>query len=428
MNNKIPFFILAFIGLANALPIPLSGTVLSVWLSEVGFDRAFIGLFALMGLPFSIKLLWSPLVDQISLPFFEEKPRKGWMILSLLGMSGSLCGMSLINPLTAPWSLAFCLLSLSLFTGCLYIVGLAYELESLEETSYQRGSACVVTGYRIGLLSAGGGGLYLALLWDWSSMYLFMAALLGFVAFLIFLSPEPIRSKEVILAKRLAFSSHNSLFEGFFKETLLKPIKNFFERKDAFLILALVVGFKCGSQMSKTMEGPFYLSLGFNKADLAMAAKFWGFSFTILGTFFLSLFIKGKNPFSMVALTGCLHAFSLYFHTFLSLFGKSYIIFYSAIALENLTGGLAMASFIYLLWRICDKRYAAVQYALLWSLFSFKGDFLACCGGLLASFCSWPLFFLVAGTTGLFSSLILFFAFRKKSYGLQLGSIPGRFL
>lgn len=393
MMSFFQFAVLVFIGFANALPIPLSGTVLSVWLSELGFEKSAIGFYAFLSLPFSFKLIWSPIVDRVAPPLFPKSPRKGWMAFSLLGMALSLGAIGLIDLSQTPFGLGVALLTLSTFSGCLYMVGLSYEIESLEESSYSLGSASVVAGYRIGLLCAGGGGLALAYFWDWSSMYLTMAALVASGAVLILLMPEPQKSKGALESKR-----------PIWQEMLMRPCQIFFKRSDALAILVVVFGFKCGDQLSKTMEGPFYLSLGFNKADLALAAKMWGFGFTILGAFISGFWIKGKNPFFAVGIMGCLHASTLICLSLLAYLGKSYVALYATVALENLTGGMAMAAFVAFLWHICDRTHAAAQYALLWSFFSLKGDILAFLGGILATFCPWPLFFSISALLGLLSS------------------------
>jgi MFS transporter, PAT family, beta-lactamase induction signal transducer AmpG len=403
----IRFCILFFIGLANALPIPLSGSVLSIWLSEAGFEKDLIGLFALLGLPLTIKCLWSLPINTFTLPFFRSSPRKGWMIFALLGMILSLLGMSFINPSDNPWTLAFCLVVLSSFTGCLYIVGLSYELESVSEKDYSVGSAFVVTGYRIGLLCAGAGALYLSYLWDWSWMFRCMSLLLALGCLFILMQPEPHRSKETLEAKRQQFIHYQSFFHGFWHEIIVQPCKCFFQRKDWKLILLIILTFKLGDHLAKSMTGPFYLSLGFNKADLALASKMWGFAATILGALAAGYYFKGKDPLSASVTTGLIHACTLGCYYVLSLIGKSFSGLYITVALENFTGGMAMTTFIFLLWRVCDKRYAPLQYALLWSFFSFKSDILACVGGLLATFCAWNIFFLLIFTVGLLSAVVV---------------------
>lgn len=346
-------------------------------------------------------------INYFTVPFFRSSPRKGWLVFALVGMMGSFLGMSFVNPLSHPWVLALCLMLLSSFAGCLYIAGLSYELESIDENEYSVGSAFVVTGYRIGLLCAGAGALYLSYLWDWSWMFRAAAFILGLGCLFILWQSEPYKSKEMLETKKKKFAAYPSLIYGFWHEIIMQPCKCFLQRGDWKLILLVILTFKLGDHLVKSMTGPFYLSLGFNKADLALAAKMWGFAATILGTLTAGYYFKGKDPLKASAAMGIIHACSLGCYYAMSLVGKSFFALYLTVAMENFTGGMAMTVFIFLLWKVCDKRYAPLQYALLWSFFSFKSDILACLGGFLASILSWSSFFLLVFFIGLISAIIV---------------------
>ena len=371
----------------------MTGSTLSLRLTEAGFEKDLIGWFALLGIPFSLKLLWAPLIDRYTLPFFQTAPRKGWMIYSLLGMAGAIAWLGFLQPENSSSLFAIALGILSLFTGSFYMTGLSYEIESQDESQYGKSSPSLVAGYRIGLLFAGAGMLYLAILLDWQNAFYIAALVPFFGAILIFLSPEPFRSKDVLQSKR-------KVKENFFQEMILHPIKQFLGRSDWMSLLFLLFAFKLGDQLTKTMEGPFYLSMGFTKADLALASKIWGFGATLLGAFFAAFLLKGKDPVRACILYGSLHALSLSSNAILALTGKSQALLFLISALENLTGGLAMSAFLYLLWKIANKKYASVQYALLWSLFSLKGNLFACLGGQLAEVLPWHLFFICGALLG----------------------------
>jgi PAT family beta-lactamase induction signal transducer AmpG len=392
--------ILAFIGFANALPIPFTGSTLSVYLTESGYGKEWIGFAALLAIPFSLKLLWSPLIDHYPAPFSKRKNRKGWMLFAIFGMTASLIAMGSFSPQVSFIPLAVSLFSLSLFTGCLYMTGLHYELESLDQTEYGLGSSFVHGGYRVGLLAAGALALYLAYVWNWQSMFFIMAAVLACGGLLVFLSPEPEHSQEILAEKERQWQSYGSTWSLFKQEILLAPCRSFFQRNDWQAILFLIFTFKVGDQLSKQMEGPFYLSLGFNKADLALASKVWGFGATLSGALIAGFFLKNKRALSAAALLGILHAATISINIPLYYAGKSYPLLYLASALENFTSGLAMSGFIYMLWRIVDKKYAAIQYALLWSIFSFKGHLFTFLGGQIAASVSWDIFFPFSSISG----------------------------
>ncbi len=371
-------------------------------------------------------------INYFTVPFFRASPRKGWLLFALVGMMGCFIGMSYVDPSNNPWALASCLFLLSCFGGCLYIAGLSYELESIDENEYSIGSAFVVTGYRIGLLCAGAGALYLSYVWDWSWMFRAAALLLGMGCIFILWQPEPYKSKETLYSKKKKFAAYPSFAYGFWHEIILQPCKCFLQRGDWKLILLIIVTFKLGDHLTKSMSGPFYLSLGFNKADLALAAKMWGFAATILGAMTAGYYFKGRDPLRSSAITGFIHACTLGCYYVLSLIGKSFYGLYLTVAIENFTGGMAMTVFIYLLWKVCDKRYAPLQYAILWSFFSFKSDILACLGGLLAATLTWSSFFLLVFSIGLVSAAAVWHKLKEKrhffspQYRLNLETAIGR--
>lgn len=395
----IRYLALGFIGMANALPLPLVGFVLTIWLTELGFDKKQIGLFALVPITLSFKILWAPIVDHVTLPFGQERERKTWLAFAICGMAFSLAAISFINPKEKPELLVLTLFFLYIFKGCLYVTGLAYELESIDEKDYPRGSAYVITGYRLGLLFGGAGALYFSELWDWVPMYRIMAALLALGSFFILSLPEPYKSKEVLSSKRGRYSQLNLIW--LWDEFIKLPFKAFFQKGNWGIILLLLLTFKCGDELAKSMEGPFYLSLGFTKSEIATASKMWGLGATIVGAFLGRFILKNRDLFSCLIAIGFIHAASLICHCFMAMSGYSISLLFMTVAIENLTSGMAMTAFISFLWRVCDKQFAALQYTLLWSIFTFKADLLACIGGLLAAHVSWSAFFCIVTVFGL---------------------------
>ncbi len=409
------YLILFFIGMSNALSIPLTGSTLSIWLTESGFSKELIGSYALIGIPFSLKIIWSPLIDQTALPFFKQAPRKGWLLFALLGIALSLVCLSLVTPHDQPWLLACSLFLLLFFSSCLYIVGIAYELESLTEAQYGMGSFYFLTGYRLGLVYASTGILFFSSILNWSIAIQISTLFVLIAALLVYIQPEPFKSAELLKNKKEAFKKYSNRFLGFWHETIQQPCQLFFKKTNWVLILFLLFTFKIGDHLAKSMEGPFYLALGFSKTELATASKLWGMGATILGAFIAGNYVKGKNAERPLAFIGLIHACSLACYYLMALTGKSLALLYITTAIEHLTGGAAMAIFIYFLWKICDKLFAAVQYALLWSLFMIKSDLFAFAGGVLASKVSWPTFFLIVTFFGVLTALLSFILTLYKS-------------
>ncbi len=338
-----------------------------------------------------------------------------------MGMALSFFAMGTFDAKIHPWLFSASLLTLSLFAGCLYMVGISYELESIPKSSYSTGSSCLITGYRTGLLYAGAGVLYIAHIESWSVSFQVSALISMVGASIVFMVDEPYNSQETVKVKREALAKHPSLIAGCLQEILIMPFKSFVKGASWQILLAVIILFKVSDHMAKPMEGPFYLEIGFNKADLALAAKTFGFVATVVGAFLAGRLLRDKNPFIAVAVLGLIHTLSEFGCLLHSLVGKSYPLLYLTSGLSNFTGGMVITAFISLLWKSCDKYYATVQYAFLWSLSSITTNLLACSGGFLASLLSWPQFFLTVSCLGVACSLTLLALVLKKPLHASAG-------
>ena len=178
-------------GFASGLPLLLTGSVLQAWLKEGGIDLASIGLFALVGLPYTLKFLWAPLFDRYALPRFGR--RRGWLIIMQLALAAALAALSLTQP-TPDHLLWISVASLivAFFSASQDIVIDAYRRESLNDDELGLGSALYVNGYRIGMLLAGGGGLIIADHSSFAFMYQFMAACMATCIIATYFAPEPL--------------------------------------------------------------------------------------------------------------------------------------------------------------------------------------------------------------------------------------------
>lgn len=400
---------LLLIGFANAIPLPLVGSTLNIWLAEIGFNKASIGLFSLAYLPFSLKFLWIPIVESCG-------QRKMWAAGSLLMVAASLAGISFIDSANHPIWLASTIIVHSFATGAFYAVGLAYELESLDAKDYSVGSSCVITGYRAGLVAAGAGALYLSLAAGWLVTYRFYALIAFLIAAYLYLMPEPYKSLSVRLERRQRVRQYASQFKGLYQEMVIQPCRQFFLSAEWKTIILLILCFKCGNQLIKSMEGPFFIALGISKMEIATIVKLWGVIATIAGSALAGIYFKKKDHFLALLYASWMSLISVGCFLALAVVGKKMPILYLAISLEHFVGGLAMTSFIFFVWRVCDKRFAAIHYAMLWSIFSAKGDLIGCWGGLLASYLSWPSFYFLAFLAGIASNAVIHFRLKNNRF------------
>src|SRR5690606_35746346 len=160
---------IGFLGFASGLPLLLTLSTLSIWLAEEGVTKTAIGLFALVGIPYSLKFLWAPLIDRLPVPLLTRAlgRRRGWMILTQVLLMAALLGLGATSPAEMPEVTAICALAVAFCSASQDIVIDAHRVEILEEREYGAGAAMIVFGYRCGLLVAGAGALYIASITSW---------------------------------------------------------------------------------------------------------------------------------------------------------------------------------------------------------------------------------------------------------------------
>jgi MFS transporter, PAT family, beta-lactamase induction signal transducer AmpG len=359
-------------GLASGLPLLLIGSVLQAWLKDSGVDLKSIGLFALVGLPYTLKFLWSPLFDRFSVPLLGR--RRGWLLVVQLALAAALFGLSFAHPTPhhlVPISIAALLVSF--FSASQDIVVDAYRRESLAE------AALYVNGYRTGLLLAGAGGLILS---DWSSFettYRLMAALMLAVIIVTVLAPEP----------PLPEGRPRSL-----KDAVLMPFRDYFTRDGAWLALAFILLYKLGDTMASALTTPFYLDLGYTKTEIGTVVKLFGFWATILGGTLGGVWILRIGMNRALWLFGLGQMLSTLGFAVLAGLPPSTFALASVVAVENFTAGLGTAAFVGFMAALTDKRFTATQYALLSSLMGVPRVLAAAPTGWLAAWLGWAGFFI----------------------------------
>ncbi len=366
-------------GFASGMPLLLTGSVLQAWLKDGGVDLAHIGLFALAGLPYTLKFLWSPLFDRYTPAFLGR--RRGWLMLIQVALAGSLFVLGSMQP-TADrlWLVMLVGLVVAFFSASQDIVVDAYRRESLGESELGLGSALYVNGYRVGMLLAGGGGLILADWWSFDSMYRFMAGCMLACVALTLLAPEPLPPEGRPRNMR---------------EAVLLPFQDYFSRQGAWLILAFILLYKLGDTMASAMTVPFYLDLGYSKTEIGTVVKLFGFWATLAGGTLGGIWILRVGMNQALWLFGIGQMLSTAGFVILSYGPLNTGVLASVVAIENLTGGMGTAAFVGFMAALTDRRFTATQYALLTSLMGVPRVLLAAPTGWFAQLLGWPGFFLL---------------------------------
>jgi PAT family beta-lactamase induction signal transducer AmpG len=410
--------IVFFMGFASGLPLPLSGATLSIWLTEAGVSLASIGLFALVGTPYNIKFLWAPLLDRVRVPLLSALlgRRRAWMIVIQIGLVLSLVALGLTQPDENPVATAACALLVAFFSASQDVVIDAYRIEILDESEQGAGAAMTQAGYRVGLLAAGAGALYLAEAVPWSVVYAVMAALvvLGFLAaFFAPLSPEPAESP----AARTDIGA-------WLRETIVAPFTEFFARNGiavALLLLAFILLYKLGDAFAGVMANPFYIKIGFTKTEIANVSKIFGVAATLLGVFLGGVIVKRYGVLKSLLGCGLLQMVSNLMFAAQAAIGHDVGFLFLTIGIENLSGGMGSAAFVAYLSLLCNTAYTGTQYALFSSFMAFGRTWLAASSGWVAEGTDWVTFFVISTFVAIPGLLLLLWIMRRLPMAVQRG-------
>ena len=349
MNRRLA--VMLPLGFASGLPLALTAGTLQAWLTVEGVDLKTIGIFTLVGLPYTLKFLWAPLMDRIVPPWLGR--RRGWMLLTQLCVAVGLGLMALTSPRADPEQLAAFALLVAFLSASLDIVFDAYRTDTLHPHERGLGAAVWVNGYRVALLAAGAGALVLADYVGWQATYLAMAAVMMAGLSAILLSPEPTRVADP--PKSLA-------------EAIGAPLREFFSRPQAIGFLAVIVLYKLGDAFASSLQTAFLIGgVGFSVTDVG-AAKGIGVFATLFGALIGGVMMTRTGLVPSLLIFGLLQAVSNLGFALLAMVGKSSAMLMTAIVIENVTGGMGTAAFVALVMSLCDPRYTATQFALLSSL------------------------------------------------------------
>ena len=389
MNSLAPYLevfrsrrILAvlLLGFSSGLPLALTAGTLQAWLAVENVDIKTIGLFTLVGQPYTYKFLWAPLMDRYTPPFLGR--RRGWLVVSQIALLVTIAVMGTLSPRESPWLLGGLALAVAFLSASQDIVFDAYRTDVLREAERGAGAATSVLGYRIAMLVSGGLALILVDHWlSWSAMYALMAALMLIGVVATWSAPEP----EVSVQPPATLAA-----------AIREPLAEYFSRKGAWLLLLLIVLYKLGDAFAGSLTTAFLLrGPEFSLSDVGWANKWLGVGATILGALAGGALMTKLRLYRALMLFGILQAVTNLGFMLLAMAGKSYPLMIAAVAAENLCGGMGTAAFVALLMSLCDRRFSATQYALLSALSAVGRVYVGPVSGVLVAAVGWaPFFFL----------------------------------
>lgn len=398
---------MAFLGFSGGLPFLLVFATLTAWLADADVARGTIGFFAWIGITYSIKVLWAPVIDTLRVPFLSRflGRRRTWMLIGQLGIALGLVGMAFAGPANLFLLSGFALLVA--FSSATQDISIdAYRIEAADKEYQGAMSAAYIFGYRVALLAAGAGALYIAEFLGWVSAYLSMAALMGVGMVTVMLIAEP---RQTPTSPTSPADARASAAAGWFRHAVVGPFAEFFRRNGlfAFVILLFIAVFRLSDITMGIMANPFYLDMGYSKTDIANVAKVFGFFMSIAGSFACGLLVL-KWGIMRPLLIGAV-AVSLTNLLFAALANLPPDIAYLAVVIsaDNVSGGFAATAFVAYLSSLTNRAYTATQYALFSSLMTLPGKFISGFSGLVVEGYGYASFFVVAAALGIPAILLV---------------------
>lgn len=402
--------VVLLLGFSSGLPLALTGSTLSVWLTEDGVSLAAVGLFAMVGIPYSFKFLWAPLIDRAPLPLMTRLfgRRRGWALTTQGALIAALLALGANDPAGDPWMVAVLALVVAFCSASQDIVIDAYRVEILEEHQYGAGAAAVQFGYRTAMLVSGAGALLLAEVVPWFWVYATMAGLVGLGAVVILASREPaVPTTAVKPVTRGLVAWTQDAFVGPFADMLKR------HGWTVAVILTFVVLYKLGDAMAGVMANPFYIKIGFTKADIAEISKLYGFIATIAGTAMGGVLVARIGIARSLLVCGVLQAVSNLMFAWQAHVGADRLWLTATIAIENVSGGMGSAAFVAYISALCSLAYTGTQYSLLSSLAAIGRTVLAAQGGYVVEAVGWIDFFLFSTVAALPGLALLLWMMRR---------------
>ncbi len=411
--------IIFFMGFASGLPLALPYTLLQWWLSDVGVSLAAIGLFTLVGTPYSLKFIWAPLIDSVPLPVLSNMlgRRRAWMMLIQIALMGSIIALGMTKPEVNPMLTAVLALAVAFASASQDIVIDAYRIEILDEDEQGAGAAMTQAGYRVGAIGSGAGGLFL-FDWgfSWSLIYGLMGGLVlvGFITALCAPIPRTDHIDKVPARSAGIWIQRN----------IVSPFVEFFQRNPfstALVILAFIVLYKFGDAFLSVMAYPFYYQIGFTGTQVGMASATFGKVAIVGGAFAGGLVVKRYGILKSLLIGGLLQMFSNLMYAAQAAIGPDYPFLFLTIAIENISQGMGSSAFIAYLSMLCNTNYTGTQYALFASLMNIARTWLVTPSGFAAEKLGWVSFFVLSTFFAIPGLLLLLWMMKRLPMSVQTG-------
>lgn len=383
------------LGFSSGLPLLLTGGTLKTWLAREQVDISTIGYFGWVGLAYSLKFIWAPLLDRFTL--FKLGRRRSWILTSQIFLTALIAGLGMFDPKVSLASMATLAVLTAFFSATQDIAIDAYRRELLKDEELGFGSSMNMYGYRIAMLISGGLGIGLvgSEAWNitWGQLYFLMAGLMGVGILATLWAPEP--KVEAAPPKTLM-------------SAVVDPFREFLQRDGAYFMLAFVFLFKLGDALSGAMLNPYYVHVGYSNADIGLIAKIFGLASSMVGLFLGSTLMYYIGIYRSLWVFGILQALSTGAFALLSFTGPQNWALAFTVSFEDISSGMGTAAFIAFISAITNKRYTATQFAILSSIATLGRNFFSGFSGDMVKAIGWPTFYYTCALIAIPGMLMLF--------------------
>lgn len=368
--------ILAF-GFAAGLPLNLIGSTLQAWFTEAHVNLMTIGALSLIGIPYTLKFLWAPMMDYYRIPVLGK--RRGWIAITQVGLVIALLWLAFLNPSTSALQMGVVALAIAFFSASQDISVTAYQTDILHPEERGLGAAYYIFSYRLAVLLSGGFALIFADYMGWKLTYMMMALLLALCLIPTWIAPQ----------EQQAARTDSSLFMATWS-----ALTDLLLRDKILLILLFIIFYKIGDALALQLMTNFLLhGLGFSLTEVGLAYKIMSFIATVLGAFIGGIVLTRWNIYRALLVFGLAQAFSNLMFVLLAIVGKDFLLMASSIFIENFCSGLSTAALLAFMMSLCQHRYAATQFALLSAIASLGRVFLGPVASLMVEHLGWAQFY-----------------------------------
>lgn len=412
-----------FLGFSSGVPYGVLTGALSYWVSKIDLSPSEISLLVAAGFPYTIKFLWSPLVDQVKLPILNKLfgQRRSWLILSQVLLAGSIAWLGFTSPLenySQTYMVAFLI---ALFGATQDIVIDGFRIEVLEDDEQAAGAAFYIYGYRIAgiLFSIGVIYIYTLLEIDWSLLFILgsFTMAVGMAAALLMKEPVPKITEEKlkiqaelneILDSKLEAKGRFKEYSAWFYMTVVAPFQEFLTRRGWYVFLLFAVFYKLGDSLAISLQTKYFLSLGFDDIVIANSGKLVGFWALLLGFAVGGALMSKVGLWKALLICAILQLASNLAFSALYLVGTDAFFLAFTMGFENFATGMGATVLVAYLSLLCNRSFTVTQFALLSALNQFTVKILSAPSGYIVEATGWFWFFIITAILAIPGVLLLF--------------------